>query len=337
MSWVLARQLGTCGKAANSSRPVTREESTSELDTVKIDWLNATFPCPPFSVAGLLSFLSGCSSVELSARIDGGLFGFTERHRIYAHLDDGGKPVEVGSIALGGDSQKGRWLLQLTGKGCGLITDWESLAEMLESIEATITRVDLAIDFLDGEYSVDDAMDMLEQGLFTSNGRTPSSMQMGDWFRQQDGRTLYVGKGKNGKMLRVYEKGKQMKSVNSKWTRYEVQLGNRDRVIPFDVLTSPAKYFAGSYPALANLVIEAAQTIPTHQAEATSNLGHLLHHMSRCYGKAFHQTLLVPDMDTSDLIQELRVIGMPARVDPATMQSGVSWKEIQAQLRSYRE
>lgn len=335
MSWVLARQAGTCGKAAISSRPVTRGESTLASDTVKIDWLNATFPCPPFSVAGLLSFLSGCASTELSARVDGGLFGFTERHRLYAHLD--GALVDIGSIALGGESQKGRWLLQLTGKGCGLITDWGSLSEMLESIDATITRVDLAMDFLDGEYSVDDAMDMLEQGLFTSNGRTPSSMQMGDWYCQKDGRTLYVGKGKNGKMLRVYEKGKQLKSVNSKWTRYEVQLGNRDRVIPFDVLTSPAKYFVGSYPALEALVHEAAASIPTHQAEAKSDLGHLLHHLSRCYGKALHQTQLVTKVDTSELIQELRVIGMPARVDPACMQSGVSWADIRAQLRSYQE
>ncbi|KEH09353.1 hypothetical protein GY14_13010, partial [Delftia tsuruhatensis] len=124
------------------------------------------------SVHGLISFVGQLMGRPLTAQLDGGLFGFTERHRVTARLDDGAK-VEIGSIALGGESQKGRWLLQLNGKGCGLVTDWASLQELLEGLDATISRVDLAVDFLDGEYTVDDALTLWDQGAFINRGRNP--------------------------------------------------------------------------------------------------------------------------------------------------------------------
>lgn len=36
----------------------------------------------------------------------------------------------------------------------------------------------------------------------------------------------------------------------SPWTRWEVELRNVDRVIPWDVIPNPAPYIAGAYPAL---------------------------------------------------------------------------------------
>jgi phage replication initiation protein len=299
----------------------------------KIDWLNATFPAPSMSIAGFIQFLGAVCGRGISGKLDGGLFGFSERHRLYIHLE--GAPIEIGAVARGGESQGGKWMLQLTGKGCGMVMDWPSLREFLEGHGATITRLDLALDVLDGEHTVEDAMDMLEDGLFTSNGRTPSSMQMGDWHAGKEGRTLYVGKAKNGKMLRVYEKGKQLKSVNSKWTRFEVQLGNRDRVIPFEAMTEPDKFFAGSYPALESLIGSAAQSIPTTQTETLTSLGHLLYHLRRCYGKALHQATETCAVNTTDLVEEMRVIGVPRRVDPAGVVAGLSWPQLQAQVRSY--
>lgn len=334
--WML-RRASARGAVAPSPRPVTRGESTPpfiETQKAKIDWLNATFPAPHMTVAGMISFIGNCCSGQgMSAKLDGGLFGFSERHRLFVHID--GSKVEIGALALGGESQGGKWLLQLTGKGCGVVEDWPSLRELLEGLGATITRLDLALDFLEGEHTVDDAMDMLEDGQFTSNGRTPSSMQMGDWHQGKTGRTLYVGKAKNGKMLRVYEKGKQLQSVNSEWVRFEVQLGNRDRVIPFDAITEPDRYFAGSYPALEALIEVAAESIPTTQTETLTSLGHLLHHMRRCYGKALYQAQETCAVSHTDLIEEMRVIGIPRRVDPAGVVAGLEWPQLQAQLRSY--
>lgn len=334
--WSLSRS-GARSAPLDSPRPVTRGESPPpdpSTQKAKIDWLNATFPAPSMSLGGMVAFIGDCCHGQgISAVLDGGLFGFAERHRLFIHLE--GSRIEIGALALGGDSQQGKWLLQLTGKGCGVVEDWASLRELLEGLGATITRLDLALDFLEGEHTVDDAMDMLEDGLFTSNGRTPSSMQMGDWHRGKDGRTLYVGKAKNGKMLRVYEKGKQLQSVNSEWVRYEVQLGNRDRVIPFDAMTEPDRFFAGAYPALESLIEVAAEAIPTTQTETLTNLGHLLHHLRRCYGKALHQAQETCAVSHTDLVEEMRVIGMPRRVDPAGLVAGLEWPQLQAQLRSY--
>ncbi len=331
--WMLRR-----GGEAATPRPVTRGESTprpAQDQRAKIDWLNATFPAPAMSVAGLVQFLGAVCGRGIAAKLDGGLFGFAERHRLTMHVD--GAQVEIGALALGGESQGGKWLLQLTGKGCGMVDDWASLRELLEGLGATITRLDLALDFLHGEHTVDDAMDMLEDGQFTSQGRTPSSMQMGDWHAGKEGRTLYVGKAKNGKMLRVYEKGKQLKSVNSEWVRYEVQLGNRDRVIPFDAMTEPDRFFAGAYPALQALIDSAAETIPTTQTETLTNLGHLLYHLRRCYGKALHQATETCAVSHTDLVEEMRVIGIPRRVDPAGVVAGLEWPQLQAQVRSYTQ
>jgi len=301
----------------------------------KVDWLNATFDQPPMSLSGLISFLGCCMGDRpIAGELDGGLFGFTERHKLKVYL--GGVLVEVGAIARGGEAQRGRWMLQLTGKGCGMVTDWSSLRELLEGFNAKITRLDLAVDFLDGEHTVDEAVSMVESDQFTSHGRRPSTSVAGDWLDGVHGRTLYVGKAANGKMLRVYEKGKQLGDLGSDWVRFEVQLGNRDRVIPFDAMTDCDRFFAGAYPALASLLEAAAERIPTTQTETVTNLGHLLYHLRRCYGKALHQAQESSGATHTDLFEEFRVIGIPKRVKPSGVVAGLNWAELQAQIRSYQ-
>jgi len=319
-----------------STRAVTRVESSSSEQAAKIDWCNATFDHPTMSLHGLLAFLDGVMAATLSMKLDGGLFGFTERWRISAQLADGAR-VEVGAIARGGDSQKGRWLLQLNGKGCGLVTDWPSLQELLEGLGATLSRADLAVDFLDGEWTVDDAVTLYEDGAFINRGRNPELDVQGAWNTAGiKGRTVYVGKLKNGKALCVYEKGKQLGDLDSKHVRFEVRLGNRDRVIPLDVLTNPDKYFVGAYPALAELLDAAAAEIPTVQAETKTSLAHLAYHLRRCYGKAIHQTLATTGVSSHELVEEMRVFGIPKRVDPAGGSAGLAWPELQAQLHRMR-
>jgi len=50
-------------------------------------------------------------------------------------------------------------------------------------------------------------------------------------------------------MIRIYEKGKQLGNPNSPWVRWELELHNRDRVIPWDVIANPGHYVAGAYDA----------------------------------------------------------------------------------------
>jgi len=263
-----------------------------------------------------------------------GRHGFRELWVLEAKLDDGA-PVEVGSVCYGGESQRGRWLLEVTGKGCGLIKDWAGMRDLLEFLDASITRADLAVDFLYGERSVDDVMARYQGGAFISRGRNPKLSTEGEWHEGgEDGRTVYVGVLRNGKCLCAYEKGRQLNMKDSNWTRYEVRLSNKDRTIPLDVLTYPDKYFAGAYPALADVLEVGAEEIPTHREEAKASLAHALYHTKRSFGKYLHQTLQATGCSVEDLIEEIRVYATPKRLDPAAVMAGVDWQVVQEQIRS---
>jgi phage replication initiation protein len=315
-------------RSASTPRAVTRGERVAG-QRAKVDWLNATFPAPALSVEGLVGLLARMLGRPVSATEGRGMLGFASSVQLHAHV--GSRKALMGSIAYGGESQGGRWLLQFTGAGCGFVTDWEGVQALLDDLGAKVTRVDLAVDFLEGEYTVDDAVRMHEEGGFSSCGRPPSTSVAGDWLGKLNGRTLYVGKATNGKLLRVYEKGRQLGDSQSEWVRFEVQLGSRDRVIPLDVLTRTDAYFAGCYPALAAMLAEAAEKIPTQQTQGHVTLGHLLHHLKRCYGKVLDVVHTVCGAPVSELVEEVRVIGVPRRLLPSALESGLSWSQVQDQ------
>ena len=162
-----------------------------------------------------------------------------------------------GFLCVGG--QADTFLVQLTGQGTQAAKPgWEArLHAYLTSIEARITRVDLAHDDYTGQnYSPEQARDDYIDGKFMSRGRCPSCKQDGNWiFPDGTGLTFYVGKRQNGKMLRVYEKGKQLGGpacdLYPNWVRTELELHNEGRIIPLDILINPGPYLAGAYPALA--------------------------------------------------------------------------------------
>jgi phage replication initiation protein len=316
---------------APSPRAVTRGESVRSGELAKVDWLNSTFIAPPFSPEAFVAMVGKFVGRPCGGEAGRGLFGFAEAIRLRCYFN--GSMVDIGALAYGGDSQRGRWMFQLTGKGCGLVQDWESLHNMLEELDAKITRCDLAVDFIEGEHTVDDAVQAHKDGGFTGSGRPPVTAVAGDWLDGLRGRTLYIGRGSSGKMLRVYEKGIQLGDMGSPWVRYEVQLGARDRVIPLDVLLRPTEFFAGCYPCLEGMVAEAAEKIPTTRAEAKVSLSHLLYHAKRCYGKLFDLLAKLPGINNTALVEEVRIVGIPRRLSPSGLVSGVSWPDVQGLSR----
>jgi phage replication initiation protein len=260
-----------------------------------------------------------------------GIFGFDRSVKLFASV--GSAQFAIGCIAYGGESQKGRWMLQITGAGCPAVRDWHKMARLLRALDARLTRVDLAVDYLDGSYSVDDAVRMHSEGAFNCGGRDPSTACAGDWLGNKAGRTLYIGKATNGKLLRVYEKGKQLGDLSSPWVRFEVQLGNRDRVIPLDVLTARDRFLAGCYPALADMLSVAAEAIETTRSEGEVTLGHLAFHLRRSYGKVLSVIgqHLAPDL--GELIESITVTGAPRRLKPASVSSGLTWEQLLSQLK----
>lgn len=130
---------------------------------------------------------------------------------------------------------------------CALVPIWHTVQQWGKSIGAKITRIDLAHDdFLGETVNIEKAKAWYYEGGFTSNGRPPAAKFIDD-MGSGKGKTLYIGKRQNGKMLRIYEKGRQLGDSSSPWVRVELELRGKNRLIPWDAVNSPATYLAGGY------------------------------------------------------------------------------------------
>lgn len=296
------------GAPADSPRPVIRGERSGP------DWLAFTFVEPELGLsafAGVLQNVLGWSLLHVVERKDG-LYGFASSASIL--LCDGKGAPEIGKIAWGGESQRARVYVSLTGALCSLVQEWRPTCDLLGTLEATITRVDLAYDDFEGKKTVDDAIKLYEAGAFQSGGRQPVSAIAGDWLGDGSrGRTLYVGKRRHGKLLRVYEKGKQLGDTFSPWVRWELELHNRDRVIPHDALLYPARYLAGAYTGT-SWISESSSRIETHRKTAQITLDRQIHYASIAYGRLVNVMVRELRMTPDDVIALLMRKGVPARL-----------------------
>lgn len=124
----------------------------------------------------------------------------------------------------------------------------QRLAALVDTTQATVTRVDLALDFFDGfTGGMDRVQADYKAGLMDHGGRTPSCNQVGDWCNGR-ARSFYFGSKEAGKQTNVYEKGHQLfgPKDDSPWLRAELRYGNKLRVLPSDMLRRPSDFFAGA-------------------------------------------------------------------------------------------
>jgi len=183
-----------------------------------VDYLNCTFPFSvKQSLADFFSELLGILGAAFAPAINRnrGLYG-------YEHSFQLGESKAL--FAYGGNNGTG--FLTLSGESCHQIPDWKRLVNYLANIrQAHITRWDGAHDDFDGTHSVDEAFRMYQEGLFKCGGTKPKKEKRGDWDDPDgSGRTLYVGLGESGKLLRVYEKGMQLGIPWHPWVRWECEL-----------------------------------------------------------------------------------------------------------------
>jgi len=300
--------------ASPSPRLVTRGESETTRPNAITDWLSFTVAESCYRrPLDWVSVLADCAQVpELTHDIpERGVAGFTHSAPIIIPCER--ERVTVGKIAWGGDSQKGRVYLSLSGTLCARIRMWEPLSLLLMLSEARITRVDLAHDDIDGVRSVDHAVELYDAGRFNAGGRNPMCEMQGDWKQVSGkGRTFYVGRKAHGKLLRVYEKGKQLGDPTSPWVRWEVEFHNRDRWIPYEVLTEPARFLAGSFPAL-EFVSDVRTPIRIQRKAVHASLEHLTHWLSQSYGKTLN-ALRLQGLDAEDILAHLLRPGLPNRL-----------------------
>jgi len=286
-----------------------------------IDWVSCTFAMREEEVDSIILNLTRVTGLVLRAVERRSRPGFKDGIQVQAFVNL--ELVNFCVLAWGGDNQNGRALLEFSGSSCGCIENWSAVQAFLQSLdEPRLTRVDTALDLFKGEHTVDDCKDWYNKGEFTMRGRKPTSSLSGDWINEQEGRTFYVGKLKNGKELCCYEKGKQLGDKESAWTRFEVRFSNRDRVIPFEILTQPSVYFVAAYPALEHIVQEAGEVIKTVSTTAEATISTILRALKRTYGKWFH-VLKKSDLPIHELVEGITVKEIPHRIQAAAVVADV--------------
>jgi phage replication initiation protein len=319
-------------------RTVIRGESpksraqTSAHGSAIIDYLRFTF-LPPVSIYKSLEQIQQYMRLWFSAPInfvasDKGMFGYESSYDVMTWTS--GEFVRIAIVCMGGGTAGGTMCVDMSGQGCSFVSDWRAVFATLQDVDARITRVDTALDLFKG-FTLEQFDDLYFSGEFNCGGRIPSRRYV-EGGNSHDphsaGRTLYLGKKTNGKELCIYEKGKQLGDSQSEWLRIEIRFGNRDRVIPHDVLLDPTSYFAGGFVALRDLVDSLAKKIKCDQHElAVEERTIVLARLARCltasYGKTIYQLAHELNYDYQALFDLLHLVGVPRRLEKSTVAGGM--------------
>ena len=246
--------------------------------TAIIDWLAFTLRLSDeYHMAHLLADLTRLFQVRHTADCDYGWNGYTRRAML----------GEFGLVAWGGKTQNDTAYISLNAHGCALATDWPGVQAWIAERQAKISRIDLAHDDFTGTaWNIERLRaEYLGHGFTGDNGRKPTSILIGDYDNGSKGRTYQIGTRAAGKLLRGYEKGKQLGDPNSPWFRVELELLAKNRLIPWEILTQPGRYLAGAYPCLAALS-ESPARVPTSIKAAGVEYETLVQHVRRQYGQA---------------------------------------------------
>lgn len=152
--------------------------------------------------------------------------------------------------------------VNLFGSACTFADQgWQTrFADLVDELNADITRCDLAVDFFDGYTGgIERVVDDYKAGLCNVAGRKPKVRDIN--FIKGRERSLYIGSKDAGKETNVYEKGHQLYGEESatEWLRFELRYGNKVRVISSDILRRPGDFFAGASEWHASVLQEAGQ------------------------------------------------------------------------------
>lgn len=302
---------------------------------IGIDWL--TFTIPRFAPDDLVKIVfEMCSTLVKPGQADlvlgrNTLKGCQQTFDFSILDEDSGELVPIAKIGQmkAGETSRAMYVFSISGEGCPYF-DMAKVAKLAPSLGGKITRVDTAMDDFEGAYTVKRAQSMYRAGKFQAVGSAHGGkMPLSNFIEKKNGdqslgKTFYVGDRKNGKMLRVYEKGMKEQDVERpNWVRWEVQFGNKDRVVPWDILTNPATYFLGAYapfPALFGKHLHNATPshIKTEQnKKAAKSLSKSIKHVRIQFGKLVNvgrsklRAMNLPDSILLDLITR---DGIPAKL-----------------------
>jgi phage replication initiation protein len=316
----------------------------AEAHCAFIDCVRFTLGEETWCRTALESLMSDEDYIREASRWMEEIFGFGVTRHLRKPRDFYSDSWELGDsfglVCFGGLSQRGTMLIVIHGTGCLAAKEgWEHrLNEFLrvKAARPALTRVDLAHDCFNGDYvSVEIADRWFDEDGFTCAYRAPSHEYRGNWKRPDGkGRTLYIGKRKNGKLCRVYEKGREQGDELSEWTRVEVEFRNTGRVIPLDVLLDPSSFFVGAYPCL-QLISNghSPERIACKARAAEINVDACIGHIKRTYGK--HLKVLRGIFGDCDLLAKVQSESdeWPTRLKVADY----TWSDVPLHRRPPRE
>lgn len=304
--------------------PVSGGHAATPAYAAITDWLNFTFPLDARQdgVGALLKRFQ---------RVLGRKFSPVVERRTGLHNYE--RSFEFGDrikafFCFGGAYQRGTALVSLSGIACALILDWPALVAFCrDELRGKITRWDGAVDDYAGLHTVEDAIRLHEEGKFSSGGRPPKKKEHGAWKTPDGtGRSVVVGNRKNGKRLSVYEKGMELGCPWHPWVRWELSLGNKGRVIPWEVLLEPGRYVVGAYPKALGWVQEEMSRIVTLQKQTQISYDAAVAQAKRQFGPTLNLVLQV-EGSAEKAVELLRRDGVPRRIQHPAVENPEGWIE----------
>jgi phage replication initiation protein len=304
--------------------PVSGRSAVTPAFAAITDWLNFTFPFEPSrdGVGALLKRFMAILGRKFSSAVERP-FGMNNYERAY-EFGEGLKAF----FCFGGKHQRRTALLSLSGKACAVVADWPALVALGgDELRGRITRWDGAVDDYAGLHSVEDAIRLHEEGKFSTGGRPPKKKEHGAWKTPDGtGRSVVVGNRKNGKRLSVYEKGMELGCPWHPWVRWELSLGNKGRVIPWEVLLEPGRYVVGAYPKVLCWVQEEMSRIRTLQKQTQISFDAAVVHAKRQFGPMLNLAVQVTG-SAEKAVELLRRDGFPRRVQHPAVENPEGWIE----------
>jgi len=234
----------------------------SAVTATTVDWLRFRTQAEPGQVLAAMRGLFGDFGDSLKLGPHGhGALGF--RHSMPIQVAD----MPLARIDFGGDSQRGWCRVDMGGKGCSFVRDWDALDDVERLPTAQVRRLDIALTTWRGEITHQRVVDAHGAGKFTTRGRPPNLRQITN-SDPRAGRTCYIGNRKSDKFLRAYEKGFEMMAklpAVGEGThldgfpiediyRVELELKADTIEVPWETIERRDQYFSGSYPFCAEVL-----------------------------------------------------------------------------------
>lgn len=297
-----------------------------------VDWFRFRVKDEPAAILEALRPAYGHIGEHLKIRpLERGILGF--KQAVSINVED----MPLGRMDFGGQSQRDWVRVDIGGKGCEWVQDWDETRRVEELESAQLRRLDIALTTWEGQVTHDQVVQAHTAGRFVTGGRPPALQQVTS-SDPRAGRTCYIGKRESDKFMRCYEKGFELagkfasrlpvgevinidgKAIEDIY-RCEVEFKATGTDIPWEVIERRDQYFAGAYPFCADILpgIEADILMRRPQREPQIDLMAALENCRIQFGPTLYTAMMAYHGDMTAVWD--KVIG--DRHNQALLEAGV--------------